>query len=607
MAEERFQRRLAAIMAVDVVGYSRLMEQDEAGTLAALKARRKQVLQPLLEEHRGRTFKVNGDGMLVEFASAISALQCAIDLQHASGAANADLPEDRHIVLRIGLNLGDVMIEGGDLYGDGVNIAARLEAIAEPGGILISGTAYDHVRNKIKAGFDDLGPQILKNIAQPVHVYRISDAAGVTVSMARTANEKPSIAVLPFTNMSSDPEQEYFADGLTEDLITDLSKVPGLVVIARNSTFIYKGKPIDIRVVARDLRVRYVLEGSVRRAAARVRINAQLIDAADSSHRWADRFDRDLADVFLLQDEVISKIVSALSGVLPSATTAGTRRAGNLEAYDLFVRGRVLVTQSPESNRTAPQLLERAIELDPGFADAHAWLAMSHHFAWAYWLEAAEHHQSLALAAARRAVSLDPENAVAHAILGDILIYSGKPDEGAVELAAALRINPNHADAWAFLGQLRAFEGRATEGIEHLRNALRLNPHPPGWYYWLLGLAQYAGRRYADAVETLRHEATHGLGSRRILAASLAQLGRAQEAKEEAEQFLAANPQFSITYWAGTQPFRHETDRQHFIDGYVKAGLPLHVPMILLSAALLPYATALPLIGELATTIGQMS
>jgi tetratricopeptide (TPR) repeat protein len=378
-------------------------------------------------------------------------------------------------------------------------------------------------------------------------------------------------------------------------------------VIARNSTFTYKGKPVDVRAVARDLHVRYVLEGSVRRAAARVRINAQLIDAADSSHLWADRFDRDLADVFLLQDEVIGKIVSALSGVLPSAATSGTRRAGNLEAYDLFVRGRVQVTQSPESNRTAPQLLERAIALDPGFADAHAWLAMSHHFAWAYWLEATEHHQSLALAAARRAVSLDPENAVGHAILGDILIYSGKPEEGAVELAAALRINPNHADAWAFLGQLSAFEGRAAEGIEHLRNALRLNPHPPGWYYWLLGLAQYAAHQYADAVETLRHQATHELGSRRILAASLAQLGRTQEAKEEAERFLASNPQFSIMYWAGTQPFRHETDRQHFIDGYMRAGLPLHAPMILLSAALFPYSTALPLISELACSIGQIS
>ncbi|MEI8702513.1 adenylate/guanylate cyclase domain-containing protein [Mesorhizobium sp. ISC15] len=574
MTDERIQRRLAAVMAADVVGYSRLMETDEAGTLAALKSRRKQVLQPLVARHHGRVFKVTGDGVMVEFASAVNALQCAIDVQHAMAAANAALPEKLRIVLRIGVNLGDVMVEASDLYGDGVNIAARLETTAEPGGILISGTIYDHVRNKIEVGFEDLGAQTVKNIALPVRIYRVSGTPPVVISTSKAITDKPSIAVLPFTNMSSDPEQEYFADGLAEDLITDLSKVPGLLVIARNSTFAYKGRSVDVRSVAKELTVRYVLEGSVRREKARVRINAQLIDATDSSHLWADRFDRDLADVFLLQDEVVHTIVSALSGVLPTAVTSSTRRTASLEAYDLFVRGRVLVIQSPESNRAAPALLERTIELDPGFADAHAWLAMSHHFAWAYWLDAPERHHSLALAAAWRAVSLDPENAVAHAILGDVLIYDGKPDEGAAELATALRVNPNHADAWAFLGQLKAFEGKAIEGIGHLRHAIRLNPHPPGWYYWLLGLAQYAAGQYADAVETLRHEATHRLGSQRILAASLARLGHMEEAKEEARQFLASNRDFSIQHWASTQPFRHEADRQHFIDGYEDAGLP---------------------------------
>jgi TolB-like protein/Tfp pilus assembly protein PilF len=574
MAEERIQRRLAAVIAADVVGFSRLMETDEAGTLAALKSRRKQVLQPLVAKHDGRIFKVTGDGVMVEFASAVNALQCAVDVQHAMAAANDALPEQLHIVLRIGVNLGDVMVEGSDLYGDGVNIAARLETTAEAGGILISGTIYDHVRNKINVGFEDLGAQVVKNIALPVRIYRVSGTPPVVNSKAEAITDKPSIAVLPFTNMSSDPQQEYFADGLAEDLITDLSKVPGLLVVARNSTFAYKGRSVDVRLVARDLRVRYVLEGSVRREKDRVRINAQLIDATDASHLWADRFDRDLADVFLLQDEVVGTIVNALSGVLPAAATLSTRRAASLEAYDLFVRGRALVNQSPESNRAAPALLERAIELDPHFADAHAWLAMSHHFGWAYWLGAPGRHRSLALAAAQRAVSLDPENAVAHAILGDVLIYDGKPDEGAAELTTALRINPNHADAWAFLGQLKAFEGKAVEGIGHLRHAIRLNPHPPGWYYWLLGLAQYAAGHYADAVETLRHEATHRLGSQRILAASLARLGQMEEAKEEAREFLASNPDFSIQHWASTQPFRYEADRQHFIDGYEEAGLP---------------------------------
>jgi TolB-like protein len=279
--------------------------------------------------------------------------------------------------------------------------------------------------------------------------------------------------------MSSDPEQDYFADGLAEDLITDLSKVTGLFVIARNSSFIYKGKPVDIRSIAKDLGVRYVVEGSVRRASDRVRINAQLIDAKENAHLWADRFDRDLAEIFRLQDEVVQRIVTALSDVLAAAPAMISRRAANLEAYDLFVRGRALVAQLAEGNRRARPLLQRSIELDPGFAEAHAWLAMSHHFSWAYWGEAKEHHLIPALTAAQRAVSLDAENAVAHAILGDVLIFDGRPDEGAAELAAALRLNPNHADAWAFLGELKAFQGSPTEGIADLRKALRLNPHPP--------------------------------------------------------------------------------------------------------------------------------
>ncbi len=574
------ERRLAAILAADVVGYSRLMEADEVGTLTALKDRRRNVLMPLLTRHHGRIVKLTGDGVLIEFTSAVNAVQCAVELQQGMSAANGDVPHDRLVELRIGINLGDVLVEGTDLYGDGVNVAARLEALAEPAGILISGPVYDQVKNKVQLEFRDLGTQKVKNLSEEIRIYRIAGAERQITSSVDSRGRRPensprvSIAVLPFTNMSSDPEQEYFADGLAEDLITDLSKVEGLFVIARNSTFTYKGKSVDIRSVARDLGVRYVLEGSVRRASARVRINAQLIDASDNSHLWADRFDRDLADVFLLQDEVVQKIVSALAGALPAARSVASRRATNLEAYDLFVRGRVLVTQLAEGNEAARPLLERAIDLDPEFAEAHAWLAMSHHFAWAYWGQSPERHPLLAVASARRAISLDPENALAHAVLGDVLIYEGKPEEGAAELATALRLNPNHADAWAFLGQLVAFEGKAIEGIGHLRKALRLNPHPPGWYYWLLGLAQYAAHRYDDAVETLRHEATRRMGSQRILAASLAQLGRSAEAQEEARQFLGSNPHFSIQHWARTQPFRHEADRQHFIDGYVRAGLP---------------------------------
>jgi TolB-like protein len=581
MPQVKQERRLAAILAADIVNYSGLMEADEVGTLAAIRALRSELVDPQIADHRGRIVKLMGDGALCEFASVVEAVACAVAIQKAMAERQQNASEAEPMCFRIGINLGDIVVEDdGDLYGDGVNVAARLEQLAEPGGILISGTAYDHLQGKLDCDLTFVGERALKNIVRPVRVYHVGWERHPVDEPERSSAVQPglpnraSIAVLPFTNMSSDPEQEYFADGLAEDLITDLSKVAGLLVIARNSSFTYKGSAVDIRSVARELGVRYVIEGSVRRAAARIRINAQLIDAADNSHLWADRFDRDLADIFALQDEVVGRIIDALADALPSASRITSRRATSLVAYDLFVRGRVLVTQSVEGNRTARPHLERSIEIDPGFAEAHAWLAMSHHFAWAYWGEATERHPVLALAAAQRAVSLDPEDAVAHAILADVLIFAGRAEEGEAELATALRINPNHADAWTFLGQLRAFEGKAVEGIDHVRKALRLNPYPPGWYYWLLGLAQYAAGRYENAVDTLRHESTRGMGSQRILAASLAQLGRVEEAKAEVVQFLASHPHFSMQHWADTQPFRHEADRQHFIDGYVKAGLP---------------------------------
>jgi TolB-like protein/Tfp pilus assembly protein PilF len=582
MAEWEVERRLAAIVAADVVGYSRLMEADESGTLAQLKALRKELINPKIAEYRGRIVKTTGDGILLEYASVTDAVQCSVDIQEAMAQRNASVPNDRRIQFRFGINLGEIIIEDGDIYGNGVNVAARLEAMAEPDGICISGSVYDQTQSILSMVYEDLGEQSVKNISAPVRIFamRMGETKEQTPPAAQSAAPaaepaRATIAVLPFDNLSADPEQEYFADGLAEDLITDLSNVPGLFVISRHSAFAYKGKSIDIRSVAKDLGVRFVVEGSVRRAAARIRINVQLIDAEDGTHLWADRFDRDLADIFVLQDEVVGRIVNALADLLPSAQAIARQRTTNLEAYDLIVRGRVLVTQSLESNRAARPLLERSIELDPSFADAHAWLAMSHLCSWAYWGEAMEPGRSLALAAAQRAVSLDPENASAHAILGYVLLFGGKPDAGAAELTTALGINPNHADAWAFFGELKAFEGNAVGGIEHFRNAFRLNPYPPGWYYWLLGLVEYAAGQYEAAVETLRHESTHRLGSQRILAASLAQLGRMEEAKAEAAQFLAAHPHFSIQHWGNTQPFQREADRQHFIDGYLKAGLPM--------------------------------
>jgi TolB-like protein len=513
-----------------------------------------------------------GDGVLVEFASAVDAVQCAVDLQRSFFRANEALPESRHIALRIGINLGDVMVEGSDLYGDGVNIAARLEALADPNGICVSRSIYEQVKNKVAIGFDDLGPQPVKHIAEPVHVYRVHhELQEKTKHEALPLPSKPSIAVLPFTYTGSDPEQEAFADGLVEDLITDLSRNAGLFVIARNSTFAYKGKAIDARRIARDLGVRYLLEGSARRAAGRVRINAQLIDAIGGGHLWAERFDRNLEDIFAVQDEVTAKIVEALVGRLSAPPRS---RPKSIEAYNLCVRARILTDESPQAAREARILFQQAISLDAGYAEAHRWLAHNFLMGWLHWGEPMDPNRRLAVETAEKAVALDPNDAGCHWVLGHVMAHESRWAESDAQFKTTLDLDPNHADAWAMLSDLTALRGHPAEAIEQMRKAMRLNPHPAGWYYWLLGQAQYARREYEAAVETLRKEETYRTASRRILAASLAQLGRLEEARREAEMFLVSNPHFRISYWASTQPIRDEATREHFIDGFRKAGLP---------------------------------
>lgn len=576
MAEERVQRRLAAILAADVVGYSRLMEADEAGTLAALKQRRKKILEPLVAQHQGRIVKVMGDGVLVEFTSAVNAVECAIKLQQGIGEANAASPEARRIVLRIGINIGDVVVEGGDIYGDGVNIAARLEEMAEPGGIFISRKVHDEVERKLALICDDLGEQSIKNISTPVRVYRVagnSDHAPMSPALPLPA--KPSIAVLPFTNLSADAEQGFFADGLTEDLITELSKAPGLFVIARNSSFTFKNKSVDVRRVAQEFGVRYVLEGSARRAAGRIRINAQLIDAREGGHLWAERFDRDLADVFAVQDEVVARIVEALVGKLAASNLPDRKPPKSVEAYDLCVRGRFLYQRSmAEEGKEARKLFQQAIALDPDYAEAHAFLAMTHWFGWTNWFEPEDPHRRLALETAQRAVAIGSNEPSAHMVLGFVLEYEHRYEESAAQIELALRLDPNHADTYAFNTDLLVMEGRPTEGIASIAQALRLNPHPPAWYYWLKGEAEYAARQYKESIATLRLEVTYGTPSRSILAAALAQLGRIEEARVEGRLFMADYPDFRIETFLDTQPFRHKADREHFADGYRKAGIP---------------------------------
>jgi TolB-like protein/Tfp pilus assembly protein PilF len=579
MAEERVQRRLAAIVVADVVGYSRLMEEDEVATLSTLKARRSEILQPVVRAHGGRVVKVMGDGVLLEFPSAVDAMAGAIELQRQMEAANGAFPQARRIVLRIGINLGDVVIDGGDLYGDGVNVAARLQGLAEPGAIYVSAGIRDQVKRKLALDFDDLGPKILKNIAEPVHVYRVlPQSVGMETRSEHSALPLPakaSIAVLPFTNMGGEAEQTVFTDGLTEDLITDLSKNANLFVIARHSTFAYKGKSVDVRVIARDLGVRYIIEGSARRIASRVRISVQLIDALGGDHLWAERFDRDVEDIFGVQDEVTAKIVEALVGRLE--TLPARYRPKSVEAYDTCIRGRSLITaftSFPDAIREAQMLLSRAVSIDPDYAEALRWLAFVYWQLWAHSIDPSAENRSRAVELARRSVKLDENDAASHWVLGYLLAYEKQWEESDREFDVAFSLEPNQPDALVMTSEIAAFAGRASYAIELIERAFRVNPRPAGWYYWELGLAHYSARQYEEAIKVLRHEATYRSASRRILAASLAQLGRMDEAKREAALFMAATPNFTNSHWAKAQPARDQKTVQHFVDGYRMAGLP---------------------------------
>ncbi len=384
--------------------------------------------------------------------------------------------------------------------------------------------------------------------------------------------DKPSIAVLPFVNLGNDPEQEAFADGLTEDLITDLSRSPGLFVIARNSTFAYKDKAMDVREIARELGVRYLLEGSARRAAGRVRINAQLVDAVSGEHLWAERFDRSLEDIFAVQDEVTARIVEALLGRL--RTPLPRNRPRNLEAYDLCVRARKLIDDSPQMAQEAHLMLTRAVSLDPGYAEPYRWLAMNHWMGWVHSGGPSEADREIALELARKAVAIDPNDAGCRWILAYLLAYERSFAEADAEFARAIELDPNEADTWAALSDIAVLAGRVEEGLEHIGKAFRLNPFPASWYYLALGQAHYAARDYDAAVETLRRDETYRTSSRRFLAASLAQLGRLDEARAEAELFLVGNPHFTIGHWAATEPFRDDAMLEHFLDGFRKAGFP---------------------------------
>jgi TolB-like protein/class 3 adenylate cyclase/cytochrome c-type biogenesis protein CcmH/NrfG len=623
------ERKLAAILAADVVGYSRLMEVDEAGTLAALKAHRDELIDPKIAEHKGRIVKLMGDGALVEFASVVDAVACALAIQKGMAGRNEDVPEDRRIALRIGVHLGDVMVEGDDLYGDGVNVAARLEGLAEPGGVCISQQAFDQVETKLDLAYEDLGEQRVKNIARPVRAYRVRPegaappepetakrrgpsapqligsaaivvlvVAGLALAwwqpwrpdvapaaierMAFPLPEKPSIAVLPFDNLSAEPEQAYLSDGLSENIITELSRFKEFFVIARNSTFAYKGGAVKVRQVAEELGVRYVVEGSVQTSGDRLRVTAQLIDATSGKHLWAERFDRELRDIFAVQDEITRTIAATLEENidLVERKRATTKPVENLKAYELVMRGRAAwMTWTKEGNEESKRLAEKALELDADYSEAYVRLAWAHinGYRWG-WSDTHSREDSLALAleTARKAIELDPFSHRARWVLANATMQSGDLDRAIAEYDRAIELNPNSARVLVDSAEPLVYLGRAQDAISRIKAAIRLNPRHPDWYLWNLGWAQYYAELYVDALASLRKMNKMPNNARRTLASALVRLGRLEEARAVIAEFRKNAPEYTLEEFkrATEGKFKNQADLDRALDDLRTAGLP---------------------------------
>lgn len=580
------QRRLAAILAADVAGYSRLMGEDEEGTLATLTAHLKELVEPCIAEHRGRVVKMTGDGLLAEFASVVDALRCAVAFQEGMRERNADTPEDRRIEFRIGVNLGDVMVQDDDVYGDGVNVAARLEGLAEPGGICVSGTVFDQIGTKLDLAVEDLGPKSVKNIAEPVRTYRVRiEAATLTAGGGTEAPQlpdKPSIAVLPFANLSGDPQQEPFADGMTDDLITDLSKVSGLFVVASNTSFAYKGKRADIRATARELGVRYVVEGSVRKAGDRVRINAQLIDSTTGGHLWADRYDGDLTDAFALQDEVGRQVVAALAVRLEHGEQARLQHihTRSVEAYELYVRAKS-IPFPPVKERVARarDTYQRVIEIDPEFAGGYAGLSavLSWGAFFGHWNEP-EAEIDRAVKLARKGIDVDDTFGWSYTALGFACLARGEFEEAVAAAEKGERRQPGDADAQAYLGYCLIWVGRAREALQRINRAIPLNPHlNVPYYYWLL-LAHFTLEEYDEAIAAFRTNIDRGgptaLPGNCLGAAAYAASGQVEEAKRLALLVLEERPDFTVGGWRRPYRWKESANNERFLSALREAGLP---------------------------------
>jgi adenylate cyclase len=577
-------RRLAAILAADVAGYSRLIGADEGGTLERLRALRRELLDPKIAEHRGRLVKTTGDGLLVEFGSVVDALRCAVDVQHEMDRRNTGVASDNRIELRIGINVGDIVVEDGDIFGDGVNVAARLEALAEPGGICVSARVQEDAAGKLDLVFEDIGEQQLKNIARPVRAYRV-----VTATRPATPQpgadpplpDKPSIAVLPFQNMSGDPDQEFFADGITEDITTGLSKVRWFFVIARNSSFTYKGRAIDVKQVGRELGVRYVLEGSVRKSVNRARITAQLIDATIGSHVWAERYDRELADIFAVQDEITERVVGAIEPQLYAAERFRSQRKPpeSLDAWECVIRALSCIAQSSLAGyNEAEALCRRAIAISPSYGQAHSLLS------WVLlrrtdWSGDVASFFAEAEARARTALDIDEQDPWAHLTHGLVLYRQRRHGETERAFHRALALNPNFALAHAVLGLPLAYRGAYGEAVESAERAMRLSPHDP-----LVGrqashtmvFAEFAAGHYADCVtwarKTIERHPGH-LPPYFALIAATALQGDTLAAGEALADLLSRRPDFSLTWARENMPNTGEL-LERLLEGFRRAGVP---------------------------------
>ncbi len=588
MARQHEERRLITILAADLVGYSRLMAADEAGTFARLKADRKELIEPKAAEYHGRVVKLTGDGTLMAFGSVVDAVLFAVDVQRAMIERDAAISEDRRIRYRIGINIGEIIVDGEDIYGDGVNIAARLEQIAEPGSVYLSRSVYNQIKGKVALGFEDLGEKRVKNIPDPVRVYRVDLSGTVGDGLSRwpvagdlPLPDKPSIAVLPFENMSSDPEVGYLGDGLAEDIITTLSKISSLFVIARNSSFAYKGKAADVRRIARELGVRHVLEGSVRSAGGRLRITAQLIDAVDGHHLWAERYDRKLEDVFDIQDEMTREIVTALRIKLSDGEQAQVwlRGTQNFGAWMNAMQALELVMQAtPSEVARARELFQSAVDADPDYTFALAWIGKTHWFDVRFgFSDSPEESLATASGLAQRALKQNPLEPYAHHVAGAVLALQGCHEEAVAEDLTSIQLSPNDAYLKMGLARVLVIAGRPEQAEAHVREAMRLNPHYPNLYLGVLANALEEMRRDGEAVEILRtaigRDPNYFAGRLR-LASLLALAGRLEEAGSQIKEALRINPRFNLTRAASFYPTSNPESLKRFVSGLRSAGLP---------------------------------